>query len=141
MHHELKSVAPHFEDVRSGKKTFEVRFNDRDYQVDDTILLREWDGQDYTGRTCPIVVKHMTNFAQQEGYVVMSIEIIYDTPELMAELQSADTPARELARHVRRMGASSAMLPVMLFDAAGVREKWKITVEFESRVDPNTAPF
>ena len=32
-------------------KTFEIRKNDRNYKVGDWLLLKEWDGQKYTGRT------------------------------------------------------------------------------------------
>lgn len=35
--HELKIKEEYFKDIRSGKKTFELRKNDRDYQVGDLI--------------------------------------------------------------------------------------------------------
>lgn len=41
--HELKTVQPFFDDVVKGRKTFEVRRNDRDFRVGDMLLLREWD--------------------------------------------------------------------------------------------------
>jgi len=43
MHHDLKTVQPFFSRVDSGEKTFEFRFNDRDFQTGDTACLREYD--------------------------------------------------------------------------------------------------
>jgi hypothetical protein len=41
--HELK-IWPHFyEPVSQGKKTFEVRNNDRGFNAGDTVILKEWD--------------------------------------------------------------------------------------------------
>jgi hypothetical protein len=42
--HELKCWPHAFEAIRTGRKTFEVRSDlDRDFEVDDTLLLRKWD--------------------------------------------------------------------------------------------------
>lgn len=37
--HELKLDTFYFDDVKSGLKTFEIRKNDRDYQVGDLLSL------------------------------------------------------------------------------------------------------
>jgi hypothetical protein len=39
--HELKCLDHFFGAINDGTKTFEVRFNDRDYRVDDMLLLCE----------------------------------------------------------------------------------------------------
>lgn len=39
--HNLKTWTPFFQDVKSGVKQFEVRKNDRDYEVGDTLILEE----------------------------------------------------------------------------------------------------
>ena len=75
MKHNLKILPEYFDAIVSGKKTFEVRFNDRDYQVDDILLLQEWvDGQ-YTGRSLEAKVTYLLDNPRycQEGYVIMSI--------------------------------------------------------------------
>lgn len=50
--HELKLWPRWFEDVSSGKKTFEVRVNDRNFRVGDAVVFREYDpvSANYTGR-------------------------------------------------------------------------------------------
>lgn len=48
--HKVKISPKWFEDVKSGLKNFEIRKNDRDYQIGDYITLREWDRGKYTGR-------------------------------------------------------------------------------------------
>jgi len=51
MHHSLKIWPPYYEAVGSGRKTFELRKNDRGFQAGDTVTLREWDPdrEKYTG--------------------------------------------------------------------------------------------
>jgi hypothetical protein len=48
MEHNLKTIQPFFDDVWSGKKRFELRKNDRNYQIGDTVVLEEW-GPDENG--------------------------------------------------------------------------------------------
>ena len=52
--HDLKIWPEHFDAVVSGRKRFEVRVNDRGYEVGDTLHLREWepDEERYTGAEC-----------------------------------------------------------------------------------------
>jgi hypothetical protein len=50
--HELKCWPEYFEEIWQYRKTFEMRHNDRDFQVGDLLYLREWDPKtkEYTGR-------------------------------------------------------------------------------------------
>jgi Domain of unknown function (DUF3850) len=40
--HKLKCWPPYFEDIASGRKNFEVRFNDRKFKVGDVLVLQEY---------------------------------------------------------------------------------------------------
>ncbi|RKO61808.1 ASCH/PUA domain-containing protein [Caldibacillus debilis] len=73
--HELKVCPEYFETLEKRIKTFEIRKNDRDFHIGDVLILKEFDPEtnNYTGRTVERKVTYITNFAQQEGYVVMSI--------------------------------------------------------------------
>jgi hypothetical protein len=70
--HELKCWPEFFQAIADGRKTFEIRNNDRDFKVGDTLWLREWH-QAYSGRDMRRTVSYLTNWAQQEGYVVMAL--------------------------------------------------------------------
>lgn len=80
--HELKCWAEYFEAVLTGRKSFEIRKNDRDFRVGDTLWLREWvlpadpTCQDtyYTDRECRRTVSYITDFGQWQGRVVMGLE-------------------------------------------------------------------
>lgn len=78
MIHELKIMPKYFNAVVSGKKTFEVRINDRNYKTGDYLALNEYDVTDsvYTGRSCIVYVDYVLNDESycKSGYVVMSIK-------------------------------------------------------------------
>jgi len=83
MEHELKCNPEYFSRIAMRQKTFEIRKNDRDYQVGDTLILREYDPK--TGRVLYGVddmlvakVVYITSYEQKDGYVVMGIEVQND---------------------------------------------------------------
>ena len=74
--HELKILPQHFIPVLDGHKTAELRKNDRNYQVGDTLLLMEWNGE-YTGDACERVITHIADVGEWlPGYMLLSIERI-----------------------------------------------------------------
>jgi ASC-1-like (ASCH) protein len=75
MKHKLKIQPEYFKAVCTGKKSFEIRNNDRDFKVGDTLLLQEFmpQTQSYTGRVVERKVTYITGYAQQENFVVMAI--------------------------------------------------------------------
>ena len=75
MKHELKILPEYFEAVVRGIKTFEVRKDDRPYKPGDVLVLREYDAQKYTGRTCGADVLYVLRGEYcRDGYCIMSIK-------------------------------------------------------------------
>lgn len=84
MIHQLKIDSKYFEDVASGKKTFEARNNDRDFRVGDFLALNELTPHECnrkgehkeTGRCCIVYVNYILDDPSvcKEGYVVLGIE-------------------------------------------------------------------
>lgn len=74
MTHELKITPEYFQDIQYRVKTFEIRYNDRNYQIGDVLLLREFNKHSgYTGQSVSVTVTYITDFQQKDGYVVMGI--------------------------------------------------------------------
>jgi hypothetical protein len=76
MIHDLKCVPPYFEDMKTGNKAFAFRKNDRNFQVDDQLLLREYvPGVGYTGRIELRNVRYIltSGFGLPEGYCIMGL--------------------------------------------------------------------
>ena len=77
--HELKTVQPHFDHVRSGVKRAEIRRDDRDFAVGDVLVLREYDPttDSYSGREVEARITHVLAGFEglAAGYVALSIEL------------------------------------------------------------------
>ncbi|ELT8920266.1 DUF3850 domain-containing protein [Enterococcus faecalis] len=72
--HELKILPEYFEAVVSGDKRFEIRKNDRKYEVGDILELNEYEDGKYTGNFHVAEITYITDYAQQDGYVVLGIK-------------------------------------------------------------------
>lgn len=76
MKHYIKILPKYYEAVRTDKKKFELRKNDRDYKVGDEIHLEEWDPSElYTGRSImkviTYVLKNCEEFGLKDGYCII----------------------------------------------------------------------
>ena len=73
--HELKCTPEYFQQTWDSNKLFEIRKNDRDFQVGDHIILREWNGG-YTGRVIKDEITSVVSFPDglKDGYVVIGID-------------------------------------------------------------------
>lgn len=76
MIHELKIYPQWFNAVISGKKSFEIRKNDRPFQEGDLLALNEYDYDHYTGNSCLVYVDFIMNSPEyvKKDMVVMSIK-------------------------------------------------------------------
>lgn len=85
--HHLKIWPEFYSGVALSKKTFEVRRNDRDFKIGDTLVLAEWDpnvynhpgGEPaYTGREVKVKVTYICDIRNimSEDIVGMSIVVV-----------------------------------------------------------------
>ena len=95
MDHELKTDPRVFQQVWDRNKKFEIRENDRNYQAQDNLILREtrFSGADmavgspliYTGRSVLVTVTsilHGPVYGLLDGWCIMSVTLL----ELMVEV-------------------------------------------------------
>lgn len=83
--HHVKCHPEYFELAMSGDKNFEVRWNDRDYQIRDHLVVHEWEPErgstrvadGYTGRDMKGTIGCVLGPADlpgiKEGYVVLGV--------------------------------------------------------------------
>src|SRR5690606_9869902 len=75
--HHLKILDQYYEDIESGLKTFEVRFNDRNYEVGDIIQFNVINDNKITLKQT--LTKYLITYVLKDinylkpGYLVMSI--------------------------------------------------------------------
>lgn len=84
--HLLKCWPQFMPRIASGQKTFEIRKNDRDYQVGDTLRLYEHNPDtdiqwDYHGRHPQIRAEiiYISQAYQKDGYVVLGIKLLSES--------------------------------------------------------------
>lgn len=78
--HELKTCPDFYAKIVSGEKTFEYRKNDRNFQVGDILILREYIpvSNTYTGKSTACQVTYIlpvpNAFPIRDNYVILSIK-------------------------------------------------------------------
>lgn len=101
--HDLKSWPRFFRPIVDGIRTHELRRNDRDFQIGDILLLREWDpnAEEYTGASCRALVTSITSHdvpcaVSDEGlrpdFCIMSVQVLSAT-----SLNTSDLPSNPIA--------------------------------------------
>lgn len=65
--HELKILPEYYKEICSHRKNFEIIKKDRDFKVGDIVLLREWDGENYTGHHTKRKISYILTDAQKYG--------------------------------------------------------------------------
>lgn len=144
--HDLKTWPSFFDQVLSGEKTFELRRDDRGFQIGDELVLREWLPQleRYTGRAILVEITHLirgpksfgadpvAHPALAEGYVVLS----FTRPSIFD-----DAAHREAMLAARRMPHAGRLDPVLVEQLRlacaleSLADKWAMGVGEEGRED------
>jgi hypothetical protein len=82
MVHELKVWTKYFDSLIDNSKTFEVRFDDRGYQVGDMLILKEFilSRGEYSGRMTSRKISYKLNAKEMPnviapGYCVLGFEL------------------------------------------------------------------
>ena len=77
---EKKCLPEYYNEVRTHRKTFELRKDEDDIQPGDIIDLREWDGEKYTGhhtkRIVTYVLRDCKRYGLMDGYCIIAIQPI-----------------------------------------------------------------
>jgi hypothetical protein len=78
--HDLKTVAPFYQDILSGTKPFEIRRNDRNFHAGDRLILREWQEDEIPTSAAPAGVSW--DRAMRMGYTGrrLWVDVIYVFP-------------------------------------------------------------
>lgn len=79
-HHDLKQFTKHFQPIVNCDKRSIVRFDDRGYQIGDTLTLREGqpgvDGFEFTGRSISARISYIDDYGLQSGYLSLSLSSV-----------------------------------------------------------------
>ena len=67
--HHLKSWPKPFADLSGGRRTYELRINDRNYRMGDRLVFHEWSptGQGFTGAWVIADVVHVSTAESYDG--------------------------------------------------------------------------
>lgn len=73
--HDVKLGTTFFDDVKTGRKTFELRKNDRGYKEGDTIVLHEYKDGTTTGRTITKKIVYILEDSTglEDGYCILGL--------------------------------------------------------------------
>lgn len=89
--HELKILPEYFKQVVEGRKNFEIRKDDRGYEVGDTLHLREWEKPTkeskegtYTGRSIKKKIIYIfeggkPGYGLKEQWVILGLEMDFES--------------------------------------------------------------
>lgn len=84
--HYLKSQPQFYQEIIAGRKTHDLRKNDREFNIGDYIVLREWSELDgYTGGVATVEITYITDVdspcayspaALHPAFCILSIKLI-----------------------------------------------------------------
>lgn len=139
MVHELKTWSQYFGAIAVGVKRFEVRVNDRNFQIGDTLRLMEFDpiNQSYTGRWLERDVTFVLpggQFGISADFCVMSLSDYNANQNFPLNIEDFDPKTSKLFVAVSRDGGMGSVLGVKQTrsEADQVCAKWQ---EIVNRTD------
>ena len=75
---EKKVLPEYYKGLRTHKKMFELRKDEDDIKPGDILVLREWDGDKYTGgmtrREVTAVLRDCEEYGLMKGYCILSLQ-------------------------------------------------------------------
>ncbi|MBE5957723.1 MAG: DUF3850 domain-containing protein [Lachnospiraceae bacterium] len=83
MTHELKIIDKYFIAVRNGTKNFELRKNDRNFNVGDILILWKVDENgnrtgEYLKRKIMYILQDCPEYGLKEGYCILSLGYMWE---------------------------------------------------------------
>ncbi len=81
VNHDLKIAPNYFQDIITGKKTFELRKNDRGYKAGDWLMLSPWHpATGYYGNVIIIPITYILENVPglEPDYVILALSSVYD---------------------------------------------------------------
>lgn len=79
--HEVKCYQDRFVDILNNTCKADIRYNDRNYQVNDLLKLLEGyqtiEGFIFTGRYVICTITHVSDYGLKEGFVALSLDPIF----------------------------------------------------------------
>ncbi len=83
---EKKIWSEYYDDVLKGVKTCELRKDDSNYCVGDVLILREWNGTEYTGRNVSVkityILRNLPEFGLKNGYAIICFRRLNESGKL-----------------------------------------------------------
>lgn len=73
---EKKISTKFFDDVNNKLKNFELRRDEDNIEIGDTLILKEWNGKEFTGRECTRKVIYILRGYEglEDGYCIYGVE-------------------------------------------------------------------
>lgn len=130
--HELKTEPQYFEASLRGDKPYEIRRNDRGFEVGDYLRLREFDRSTevYSGRELTVVVTHILSGAPYvpEGYVAMGVrrvdaDVAELTPGWISERKAAILGVLATCEHRKAADNAEGALSDLLDEIERLRQE------------------
>jgi hypothetical protein len=112
--HKLKTWPVFYWDVVTGAKTFEIRKNDRDYQVSDILVLQEYIPEEnrYTGEECRVIVNYTVRLdglpGIPNGFIAMSTYL--EENDLESHLAESNTLYQKALKDVVKLSLANQEL-------------------------------